>query len=232
MNTKNKNYKKLLECNRNIERLRHSIRNLGYEKLEKPYQDGWFANWLVREDIIKGGKFEDVEFIVEHLSVGVYSPTKDLKVWCKDEKRYQYLKPDFKVIKSHEYEQLDPKIKRWFVLENSKENFNNWFVPIKRYKPLIPEWMLFSQVDKNWVTHKKVVDGLLEQELAEFESLHEVLLDHRHWTCGVKSAKPYKKDRNSRFRRKNKTIVKDYYMNGDYDVNLPIIKKNILYDMW
>ena len=202
MNTKNKNYKKLLECNRNIERLRHSIRNLGYEKLEKPYQDGWFANWLVREDIIKGGKFEDVEFIVEHLSVGVYSPTKDLKVWCKDEKRYQYLKPDFKVIKSHEYEQLDPKIKRWFVLENSKENFNNWFVPIKRYKPLIPEW------------------------------IHEVLLNHRHWTCGVKSAKPYKKDRNSRFRRKNKTIVKDYYMNGDYDVNLPIIKKNILYDMW
>ena len=88
--------------------------------------------------------------------------------------------------------------------------------------------------EKHWVTHYKVVDEVLEQELSELEVEYDNLTDHRGWyRMSDKSAKWYQKYRNKEFRTKTKREVKKAMRTGNWDdMDLPINKKCVLWDMW
>jgi hypothetical protein len=78
------------------------------------------------------------------------------------------------------------------------------------------------------------MDEVLEQEYAELADKIEDLRNHRSWwRMGDKSAKSYQQARNRSFRAKEKREVKKALRTGNFDdMDLPIEKKQVFWDMW
>ena len=236
MNSKDKNYKELLRNRRRYDEIREAQRNLGYEKLEKPYQKGWDGYWVLRDDIAKSEEGQKLQVLIENFGTTIFSDNKEFKSWSRQERKYVYNKPGFKLVPESEWENFYAWAQKWFVHVPSEDR-HSWWYPngVKRYyKCIIPDWMLVMKKEKHWVTHYKVVDEVLEQELSELEAEYDTLTDHRGWyKMGHKSAKPYKKFRHKEFRNKVKREVRKVIRTKQWDeMDLPIVKRCILWDMY
>lgn len=233
MNTKHRNYKKYLAVRRRQDEIRIAQRNLGYEELEKPYQRGWNAYWVLRSDVGRRDDAEELQSILDHYGATIYSRDKEFKTWSRKLKEYVNHEPHIKTIGQKEYDSLYPWAKKWFEHDPSKDRHSYWYGTIKVYKCTFPKWFLKMKKVKHWVTHYKVQDEVLEQEYAELDSLEERLIDYRSWYSFGKSAKPYKKFRNKEFRLKEKREINKAMRSESWDeMNLPKPRKCILWDMY
>lgn len=233
MNTKDKNYKKYLEVRRRKREILDAQRNLGYEKLDKPYQRGWDAYWVLRPDISRRDDADTLQAILNTYGSTIWCLNKDFKYWSWRERKYKYIKPHIGSINWRIYDRLYPQVKKWFTHNPTKDVSNYWY-ETKYFDCNIPEYFLKMKKVKHWVTHVKVVDELLEQEYAELSALEDRLINHRSWyKMGHKSAKEYQKFRNTTFRRKEKRKIKECIRTGDWDnIDMPICKKQVLWDMY
>ena len=66
MNSKDKNFKRILALERRQDEIREAQRKLGYEKLETPYLKGWDAHWVLRDDIARSENGERLSGLIEH----------------------------------------------------------------------------------------------------------------------------------------------------------------------
>ena len=234
MNSKDKNYKKYLAVRRRKEEIREAKRNLGYEKLDKPYQRGWDAYWVLRDDISKREDAEEIQAIIDHYGTTIYSKDGEFVTWLRKEKRYISHKPSIKTIEEKEYKTLYSWAQKWFEHDPTKDKYSPWhYRTLRYYKCVIPEYFLVMKKVKHWVTHHKVVDEVLEQEWAELDVLEDKLINYRHWSSFGKSGKPYKKFRNKEFRLKEKREIKKTMRTQNWDdIDLPIPKNCVLWDMY
>jgi hypothetical protein len=234
MNTKHKNYKKYLAVQRRQGEIREAQRNLGYEKLDKPYQKGWDAYWVLRKDISRRDDAEYIQSIIDYYGTTIYSRDGEFRTWSRKEKKYVDHTPSIKTLSEKEYNNLKPWAKKWFEHDPSKDTYYWWFTePRRYYKCTIPKYFLKMKKVKHWVTHYKVMDEVLEQEYAELDALEERLVDYRSWWTFGKSAKPYKKYRSKEFRLKEKRAIKKAMRTEDWDdMDLPKPRKCILWDMY
>lgn len=234
MNSKHKNYKKYLEVRRRKSEILEAQRNLGYEKLDKPYQRGWDTYWVLRKDISRRDDAEDIQLILDHYGTTIYCRDGEFKTWSREEKRYVNHEPSIKMISESEYNNLQPWVKKWFEHDQSEDDYYWWYTEPKRYyRCNIPRWFLVMKKEKHWVTHYKVMDELLEQEWSELDALEDELIDYRGWYSFGKSAKSYKKIRNKEFRLNEKRELQRAMRTENWDdMLLPKPKKCILWDMY
>jgi hypothetical protein len=159
MNSKDKNYKKILRLEERKSEIMEAQRKLGYEKLDEPYQKGWDAHWVLRDDIARSKEGERLEVLLEHFGRNIYSDNKEFKTWSRGERKYHYHKPSFKKVPESEYENFYSWAQKWFVHDPSEDYYNWWYGGTKRfYKCIILEWMLVMKKEKHWVTNSKITE--------------------------------------------------------------------------
>ena len=235
MNTKDKNYKEILRINRRQQEISIAQGKLGFEKLDEPYQRGWDAHWVLRDDIARSEQGEKLQVLLDDYGVSIYSDNKEFKTWSYGEIKYHYHKPYFVKIPEATYKNFYSWAQQWFVHDPSEDRYYWWYTDVKRYyKCVIPEWMLVMKKEKHWVTHYKVLDNVLTQEYDELADLESNLYGHRRWwRRGSKSAKFYQSTRNREFRNKEKRVLKKAMLDDEWDdIELPIQRKQVSWDMW
>ena len=232
MNSKHKHYKEILRLERRQDEIREAQRKLGYEKLETPYLKGWDAHWVLRDDIARSENGERLSGLIEYFGETIFSPTKDFQTWSRSDRKYHDHKPFFGKVDEETYNRYYSWVQEWFVYDPSEDR--QWWNGVKRYyRFTIPEWMLVMKKEKHWVTEYKVMDEVLEQEYAELRDKISELQGHVAWYRCNGRAKPYQQIRNRSFRGKEKRAVRKAMRSGNFDnMDLPIEKKQVLWDMW
>lgn len=162
-NTKHRSYKKYLGLLEEQDRL-YDIKNaLGYEKLEKPYQHGYNAFHVLRDDISRRKDAEVFQYLLDNYSVTTWSKSG---VFYKVYKKHiSDNRPHFKLISEEDYEKLSNKYKSYFF-HDSRYDTKYWNGTVyKKYRCYLPPHYLVMKVVNDYVTHKRVVDSEIEREL-------------------------------------------------------------------
>lgn len=232
MNSKHKNFKKILRLERRQDEIREAQRKLGYEKLDVPYLKGWDGYWVLRDDIARSENGERLSGLIEYFGRTIFSPTKDFKTWSKVDRKYHDHKPFFTKVDEETYNRYYSWVQEWFVYDPSEDR--QWWNGVKRYyRFTIPEWMLVMKKEKHWVTEYKVTDEVLTQEYDELTDKIMELKGHVPWYRCHGTAKPYQQLRNRSFRAKEKREVKKAMRSENFDdMDLPVPKKQVLWDLW
>lgn len=162
-NTKHKFYKEYLELLRKQDEL-YDIKNaLGYEKLEKPYQYGYNAFHVLRDDISRRKDADVFQHLLDNYSVTTWS--KDGVFYRVYRKFVSDNRPHFKLICEADYLKLEPKYKKYFRhVEDKDQKFWNGTVN-KFYRCYLEPHFLVMKVVNSYITHKKVIDSEIEREL-------------------------------------------------------------------
>ncbi len=234
MNSKHKNFKKILKLEARQDEILEAQRKLGYEKLDKPYQKGWEAHWVLRDDAQRRDDADRLQALLDRVNQTIYSDNKEFKEWSRGERKYIYHKPGLKYVPEREIQGWYSWARIWFKHVPSEDKYNWWYGGELRYFRFdIPSYYLVMKVEKRWITHYKVMDEVLEQEWAELRDEISRLKDHRSWWKGHKSAKGFQNFRNRQFRGKEKREIRKAMRSENFDdMDLPIEKKQVLWDMW
>jgi hypothetical protein len=234
MNSKDKNYKEYLKVNRRKWEVLGAQRNLGYEPLDEPYQKGWDAYWVLRKDVSRRSDADDLQFILDNFGKDIWCDNIFFLKWDRSIRRYTDINPHIRAITEREWEKLPATCKKWFkVMPIQHGHYHPWWYT-STYTCVIPLHFLVKEKEPSMVTHKRVIDNLLEQEWAELSDLEDRLIDYRGWyKMGHKSGKSYKQYRNRQFRGKEKRAIKKAMRTGDWDgMILPKPRRCILWDMY
>jgi hypothetical protein len=235
MNSKDKNYKEILRLERRQSEILEAQRKLGYEKLDEPYQKGWEAHWVLRDDAARREDADGLQALLDRVNTTIYSDNKEFKTWDRGRRQYVYQKPDLRYVPEREIKTWYSWARGWFKHAPSEDKYHWWYNDVQRYfRYNIPDYYLVMKVEKSWVTHYKVMDNVLEQEYNELSDKIVELLDYRSWwRRGGKSAKPYQNIRNRSFRQKEKMTIRKAMRNENFDdMDLPIEKQQVRWDMY
>jgi hypothetical protein len=235
MNSKDKNFKKILKLERRQVEVWEAQRKLGYEKLEVPYQKGWEAHWVLRHDAARREDADKLQSLLNRVNKTIYSDNKEFKEWNRHDRVYQYQKPGLSYVPEREIQGWHNWAVKWFKHVPSEDKYNHWYGGhIRQFRYDIPSYYLVMKVEKRLVTHYRVVDEVLEQESAELSDKISELLSYRNWwRRSSKSAKSYQQTRNRSFRSKGKREIRKAIRNNNFeDMELPICKKQVSWDMW
>jgi len=146
--------------------LRSSINNQALVKYDTPVPYGWHGFWVLRDDISRSPEAEILQYILDTYGVYTWSRRKDLKYRCPRLKKLVDMVPSFRNISESVYDELDSKVKKYFILDTSNKT-KAWYRPT--YKVDIPLWKLDTTSVKYYKTHYQEHDELLYQELNEVE---------------------------------------------------------------
>jgi hypothetical protein len=187
-------------------------RNLGYKPLEKPIPDGYRAQWVLREDVARREDADRFQYILDNFGKSVWCKRKDFKVWDYQIKKLVDVKPYFREITPKEYESLSIWAKKFFTEGQKYSRWGNYMYSY--YYVNIPSHYLVPQVRRDYKTHYKVIDEILQQEEAELEAR----LD---WD--------FYNERRARWKshRSNKTWRKIFHR-SDRSKTRQIIKRNVM----
>lgn len=163
-NTKHKFYKKYLELERKRDSLYDIKDALGYEKLEKPYQYGYNAFHVLRDDISRRKDADVFQYLLDNFSVTTWS--KNGVFYSVYKKYVSDNRPHFRLITEADYLKLEPKYKKHFYHVSDKDQkFWNGTVN-KFYRCYLEPHFLVMKVVNSYITHKKVIDNEVERELS------------------------------------------------------------------
>ena len=163
-NTKHKFYKQYLELLEKESKLDDIKNALGYEKLENPYQYGYNAFHVLRDDISRRKDAEVFQYLLDNYSVTTWS--KDGNFYKTYKKYVIDNRPHFKLICEADYLNLEPKYKKFFIhIEKEDRKFWNGTVN-KYYRCYFEPHFLVMKIVNNYITHKKVIDSEVERELS------------------------------------------------------------------
>ena len=182
LNKYSKKEKQALALQREMAEFWAKMRKAGYVKLDKPVRDGWEVQWKIRDDIARS---KNGEFMQKALNLVKVTP-----VYCDNKKcfkifKYGYVpagyeeivrskkgvkvkvKPDMRRISKKEYDELEPKVQRYFV-----EHVKDSRMPgVKIYTyGLTLTYELDVKVSRSYITHKRIIDPELDKRFDEVSS--------------------------------------------------------------
>lgn len=212
-NTKHKFYKEYIKLLNRRSEINKAQKALGYVELEKPYQYGFNAYLTLREDVARREDAHVYQYLIDNYSYQTFS--KDGVFSGKKKKHYWDNTPKFKLISEAEYLKVEPKYVKFFHHERTN-NDRRWDGTVRKYyRCYFEPHYLVMKVVKNFITHKKVIDGELERE-EQFvrDKIWDLEMIMKPWYEGyVVYAKHYQ---NKQLRRKDKVNLKKN-LSIDYD---------------
>lgn len=168
MNTKHPLYKEKLAILREQYALEDIQNNQNWIELEKPFKDGYYKVWDLRDDI----KNRDDAWVFYECIRLVGS-----KVWSRDKSfrkkikkgKYEYVSPGFGDISEKTYESLEPAVQKYFYkLSYRDKNYSAYFV---RYKCIVFSYYFVEKIKPRWVTRYKEIDSIIEAKINEKRDL-------------------------------------------------------------
>jgi len=192
----------VLKTNREHDRIRDEIRNLGYIQLEQPIPAGYKRLFMLTEETKRLNNCDFYQNILKKINTIRYSPTKQFATE-RTSKRWRRRKRKKK-------EQSLQELKDWkHVLDKFTEEELNLFYQIKYFctspnckghiKYVFSEpWRFVLRIRPHFITEVKRKDSILEQREAELSDFlnqykNQALLNKTIW-CRKNSWKKFQKE--------------------------------------
>ncbi len=178
---------------------------LGKVKLDKPVVFGWVRNFKLRSDIAKTNKSNILNKILEKINNSVVCLRRDFYAKTFDSNgKYVYIKQVLNYLTQKEFELLSEREQSYFYLTKI---VRKWGGPIKIFKFKYP-WMFEFKIKRNYITHKKILDGELESEI---DRINKVLWDRDRFAFKYLECSKYyiEKYSRSKYKREIKKILKE-----------------------
>lgn len=164
MNTKHPLYKEKLKVQRDKWELEKIQDNQNWIELEKPYKDGYYKVWDLRDDI----KNRDDAWVfykcIKLVGERVWNRDKSFKKKVRKGK-YEYVSPGFGYISERVYEDLEPEVKKYFYKITYGDKDYNSFWP--RYRCMVHTYFFVTKIKARWITHYKEIDSVIESQINE-----------------------------------------------------------------
>lgn len=207
--------KEFIKINKRIRALDKAHSALGYRKLDQPYQRGWWKTVRLKEFLMRQGLEDEIIDVFEKSKLRLWAKTKE-KVDERWEQYHQNRKASslgaikgLRLMHGYQYGKLDDKIKKHYRLYLT---YRTKYRVKHKYKCKISAYKYETVYERAMITHTKVMDESILQEIAELEA-H---LDHHYWEIQQRkynwSWSAYFKQLNARkARRNNKQLLKSYH---------------------
>ncbi len=172
-NTLAQKEKRILKLFKRRKELRKQRYNIGYEKLDKPYQKGFVRFFVLREDVTTSKYGAFYQELLPYLNRKQFSPRAD---FMKRKKRRKHGKRQYKVrpqtldeLSHREFNKLPDKFKPHFIKqERSPKNGYPYSAFIFK-----EAWRYQLVIEPHIITHKRKIDIHLERELGQMENYIE-----------------------------------------------------------
>ena len=155
------------------DKLYYEKRNLPLIPLETPYQKGWVRTFRLRDDIARSSQAEFYQALLEKINTKDYCNEKSFqrKKRGKRKKGYEPKEQWLKTFTEAEWSSAKLKIteseKQHFFLKEYQNPYNRCID--KRYTFVEP-WRYVFQIKANMITHAKMVDEVLEQQIQQLDN--------------------------------------------------------------
>ena len=233
-----KQKKEILRLKRESNEIWSAIRNQAWLELDEPYQYGWDAEFVVREDLSRSKYNDELQYLIETFGKSVWSKNKDfIRKYTK--RKNEVIEPYFVKIWEKEYDELHPVIQKYFSEDGTTES--HWRG--KQYYCNVERWKLDIKKTKHVVTHYQEHDEILYQMEAENEAELDKYYGKVYRNYGSKGFfnRQQKKKENNQTKRKLDEIKTGYnskdndidYWNHDYDgYKLDVFPNGKATDWW
>jgi hypothetical protein len=147
--------------------------NLPFVPLEKPYQKGWERSFFLREDVARLSNAAFYKSLLDKINTYQYSQDKSFKKRKRKYRKYVFHEKPHLLEEFSECEWASSKLK---LSEKEKTLFEKqevWCIFKKAFKVSYvfkESWRFVLKIKPNIITHKKMIDEVLEQELAEIDN--------------------------------------------------------------
>jgi hypothetical protein len=147
--------------------------NLPFVPLEKPYQKGWERSFFLREDVARLSNAAFYKSLLDKINTYQYSQDKSFKKRKRKYRKYVFHEKPHLLEEFSECEWASSKLK---LSEKEKTLFEKqeiWCIFKKGFKVSYvfkESWRFVLKIKPNIITHKKMIDEILEQELAEIDN--------------------------------------------------------------
>jgi len=182
LNKQDRHVKRALALDRAMTKVQDKIYALGWDKLDKPIAHGWETQWKLREDVARRADSWQMQMA---LDVAKMTPKHcDNKKCFKEYKHSEmrYISPEYKIvvkskkgvkvlitpgtrrIHKHEYDKLHIQAQKWFT---EITEVNPWGGREYKIYILRLSFELVPDISRCYITHRQVIDPVLEQEYDE-----------------------------------------------------------------
>lgn len=202
--------KKLIRLRMKDREISEAIRNQGWIELEEPIHNGYYAEWVLRDDILRRDDAAAYQEALDACKDKIWGRTPDFKFKNKKTKRWEQINPKLKDIKKEVYEKLSPTAKKLFVENTGKERrywrygfSDKWYTCTLSYE-------LVVKVTKAFITHRREHDGVLYQMDAENERMmYQVAGNNNPWGSTDRSYRAYLRYENKKEKLKADRELRD-----------------------
>lgn len=165
--------KQLIQLSKTEKKLWKERQNMPYVPLEKPYQKGWERSFFLREDVARLSNTDFYKSLLEKINTFQHSPNKTFKKRKRKYRKYVYQEKPHLLSEFSEREWHCSKLK---LSNKEKALFEKQEVCCIFQKGLKisyvfkESWRFVLKIKPNIITHTKMVDEVLNQELAEIKN--------------------------------------------------------------
>lgn len=168
--------KQLIRLRKKDREIHEAIRNQGWVELEEPIHNGYYAEYVLRDDILKRDDASAYQEALDACKEKIWGRTPDFKFKNKKTKRWEEIKPKLKDIKKEVYENLSLTAKKLFCESVKPKNWrygysDKWYTCTLSFE-------LVVKVTKAFITHRREHNGILYQMDAENEKMMRIVANN------------------------------------------------------
>lgn len=150
-------------------------RNANWIELEKPYKDGYYKIWDLRDDIKNRSDAWVFYECIKLVGQRAWYKNKSFKRKLRKGK-YEYINASMGEISKDKYDSLHPAVKKYF---SPISEFSLRWNPLRPiYECRVPSYYFVEKIIPRWVTHYQEFDAVLAQKEAE---LNDKLCNTEEW---------------------------------------------------
>jgi hypothetical protein len=162
--------KKLIQLYYQREELAEQKRTQPMVPLEQPYQPGWKRSFMLREDVARSGNAAFYEELLHKINTLMYAPDKGFKMTRRVKRKRVYVDRPQALRDFHPYQ--------WYsrncpLSDTERKHFHlQEFMHHKEltHKYVFSEpWRFVLKVEPRIITHHKLVDEVLEQQIGQLD---------------------------------------------------------------
>jgi hypothetical protein len=170
----NKDFEKqLIQLSKFENKLWKERNNLPFVPLEKPYQKGWERSFFLREDVARLSNADFYKLLLNKINTYQYSQDKTFKKRKRKYRKYVFHEKPHLLKEFSECEWTSSKLKLSDKEKSLFEKQEVWCIFKRGFKVSYvfkESWRFVLKIKPNIITHKKMIDEILEQELAEIDN--------------------------------------------------------------
>ena len=165
--------KQLIQLSKTEDKLWEERRKLPLVALDKPYQKGWERSFFLREDLARLTYADFYKSLLDKINTFQHSPDKTFKKRKRKYRKYVYQEKPHLLREFSEREWTCSKLKLSDKEKTLFEKQEVWCIFQKGLKisyVFKESWRFVLKIRPHIITHTKMIDEVLEQELAEIDN--------------------------------------------------------------